>query len=92
MKKKKCIVQKFKREYRGGREGLEFNSSGDEKRWGRNTVVGREINSGQVLSRDLHGLDPTLMLKRYPVFFSMGSEPRNLRTKLGSRKNRMFYE
>lgn len=71
---------------------MEFYSSEDEKRWGRNTVVGREINSGQVLSRDLRGLNPALVHKRYPVFFSISSELRNLRTELGSRKNRMFYE
>jgi hypothetical protein len=89
MKKKTCIVQKFKREYRR-REGLEVYSSEDEKRWGRNTVVGREINSGQVLSRDLRSLNPVLVFKLCPVFFSIGSELRNLRIKLSSRKNRIF--
>lgn len=91
MTKEKRIVQKFRRAYKG-REGLKFYSSEDEKRRGRNTVVGLEINSGQVLSRDLSGLNPALMLKLYPVFFSIGSVLRNLRTKLSSQKNEMFYE
>jgi hypothetical protein len=91
MKKKRYIAQKFKREYRR-REGLEFYSSEEKKRWGRNTVGGREISSGQVLSRDLRGLNPARVLELYPVFFSIGTEPRNLRTKLSSRKNGMLYE
>jgi hypothetical protein len=91
MTKEKCIVRKFRRKYKG-REGLEFYSSEDEKRQGRNTVAGLEINSGQVLPRDLRGLNPALVFKRYSVFFSIGSVLRNLRTKQSSRKNEMFYE